>query len=294
MLRFLTAVSALLLIVLTGIGLMLSRQWGWSEYTSPELYLLYAQDTDKTPDPFFVIDIQSSAQSPLAPQDGALQAASCSPDGRTLAYLNVSGHLYVVNQAGEIYDRKLGPGYDAVDLANNGVAAVARTDAGIVLVVTPDDSYPPLPPDHIAYDPIKIISSGATLWSHTAQGGIKLLAPSGETTLILPPSATSPNWLASEQLFTFEDFDGGTGSAGGMVDTARQQVVHIRHSNLPLGILSPDSRIQVVRFVAANTNHEQLYLVDPLSSQPKKQLTNDDVFHQPICFLTFRPTVLIR
>src|SRR5215213_348017 len=115
MLRFMLGVSLSLLIVLTGIGLVLAHPWGWSEYTSDTLYVVYAQMTDGVPSPFFLSSIDGSHQQwQLMAQVGTLKTVSCSPDGRTLAYLTESGHLHVVNRAGEVYDRKLGPGYDTV------------------------------------------------------------------------------------------------------------------------------------------------------------------------------------
>jgi hypothetical protein len=295
MLRLANRLSLVLLVIMSGIGLLVSHSWGWSEYASPELYLLYAQLTDGAPSHFFLINTDgSNARWQLTPDEGALRTVSCSPDGRTLALLADNGHLSVINQSGSLYERKLGLGYDTLAAANNGDVAVSKESYGIVLVVTPHDSYPPVPPDHIAYDPIKLSSSGNTLWSHTAQGGIKLLAPSGEMLLALAPDAASPTWLASEQMFTFTHYDQAALSVGGMVDTSRPLVAQVRHSMIPLGLLSPDARLLAVRYVDATRRHEQLYLVDPLTNQPKQQLTSDeDYFHLPMCFLTFRPEMLI-
>jgi len=293
MLRFLTALSLGLALVFTGIGLMLSRQWGWSEYASNQLYVIYGQLNNATVSPFFEVNAAGNSDpEPLMVRDGTLMALNCSPDGRTLAFLTVSGNLTVINQSGVIYNRALGQGYDALTTANNGTVAVTQKVYGIVRVISPNGSSLPAPPDHIAYDPIKITSAGDTLWSHTAQGGIKLLAPSGETTLTVAPSASSPVWLAGEQMFTFANANGSVDSTGGMVDSARQLVVPLHHSIIPNGLLSPDASVEVVRYVEGGSSHEQLYLVDPLTSQPKQQLTHDENFHIPICFLTFRPHML--
>ena len=125
MLRFLISISLCLLIVFTGIGALLSRQWGWSEYASSELYLAY-QDVSQ-PASFFLTDANGSDQQwKLSSKAGTLAALNCSPDGRTLAFLTASGHLYVVSQAGLLYDRVLGQGYDAIAASNDCKVDLAK------------------------------------------------------------------------------------------------------------------------------------------------------------------------
>jgi hypothetical protein len=299
MLRLLTAFVVVLTLVFAGIGLLFSRAWGWSEYASNELYVLYARSLDgvskEVPPPYLLVNTDGSGdQWQLGAQTNLLMTVSCSPDGRTLAYLTSDGQLTVANESGIVYQKNVGAGYDALDAANNGTVAVSQTATGISLIVSAQGNTIPVPPDHIAYDPIKVASSGVTLWSHTAQGGIKLLSSSGETKLSLAPNASSPAWLAGEQLFTYTTYDSASFPQGGIVDPAHAMVTQVRRSLFQFGLLSPDARSVVVQFVLGDRrDHEQLYLVDPLTSRPQQQLTDDDFFHLPVCFLTFRPAMLI-
>ncbi len=294
MLRFLIFPSLCLLILFSAIGLLFSRQWGWSEYASPELYLTY-QEALNGAHPFFLVDAMGSGQRwKLSAGSGNLTALNCSPDGRTLAYLTDKGHLYVVNQAGIVYDRALGQGYDALAVANDGMIAASQTVYGIVYIISPEGSYPPDPPQHIAYDRVKIASSGATLWSHTAVGGIELVAPSGATVMTISSGAFSPVWLASERIFAFSYPDQASNVAGGLADTSRQMVVRFRNGILRDPILSPDATVEALPIQSSTTNATQIALVDPLTGTVRQQFGNDDrVDHLPICFLTFRPQILV-
>jgi hypothetical protein len=294
MLRLLTYLALVCCILLTAIGAAFSRAWGWSEYTSDELYVVYQQQGEGLPQ-FFMVD--ADADSPpvsLHWQEGNLTVLACSPDGQTLALLGASGQLAVLNRAGVLYQRALGSGYDGVYAANNGRVAVFKETYGLALIVDGQGSHAPIPPEHIAFNPIEITSSGAALWSHTGTGGIYLMSPNGDNLMRLPQGTSAPVWLASEQLFLFRDTNYVNVWDAGIVDAASRMVVGLRDSNILLyGILSPDATEEVMPLDDPEKPQDQLYVIDPFTRRSMRQLTYDEgIRHTPLCFLTFKPPML--
>src|SRR5258707_7597405 len=102
MLRFWITVSLLLTVVFTGIGLMVSKAWGWSEYASPELYLVSAS----LPDNYFITNTDGSDKpEKLVWNRGTITTIGCSPNGNTFAFLTDRVHLYVLTSNGISYDK---------------------------------------------------------------------------------------------------------------------------------------------------------------------------------------------
>src|SRR5690349_5945788 len=117
MLRFLAPFVARLLILIVGIGLMVSRAWGWNEYVSPESYVVYYQlNQGKTH--YFVVNADGrSASELLSWNDGGISSLDCSPDGRTFAFLSGGSHVYVMNRTGLIHDSAEDARYRTVNVA---------------------------------------------------------------------------------------------------------------------------------------------------------------------------------
>jgi len=87
MLRLLTAFSLVIWTAFVGIGLLISQQWGWSEYASPQLYVVYYQTSPQRPYHFYMVDASGSGdQWAFRAKSGTLSSLNCAPDGRTLAY----------------------------------------------------------------------------------------------------------------------------------------------------------------------------------------------------------------
>ena len=164
MLRFVTLVFLRLLIIVTGIGLLVSRAWGWSEYASPELYVVYFQLIQGKTQYFIVNSDGSSAGQPLNWNDGGITSLDCSPDGRTFAFLTNSGHVYVMTASGLVHDSPEDTRYTTVNVANDGTTALfdpagARLliNQRVVDLSTPDR-------EGNAYDRVDISAQGLVLW----------------------------------------------------------------------------------------------------------------------------------
>ncbi|HVU13858.1 MAG TPA: hypothetical protein VHD90_21420, partial [Phototrophicaceae bacterium] len=110
MLRFLIFTSLRLLIAFTGISLLICKQWGWSEYASPELYVVYSQGENGD----YLINMSGNDEPErLAPKIDSIFALACSPDGRRLAVLTTTlhhydPHLYVISPSGIEYEKFFG------------------------------------------------------------------------------------------------------------------------------------------------------------------------------------------
>jgi hypothetical protein len=110
----------------------------------------------------------------------------------------------------------------------------------------------------------------------------------------LPQGTTSPLWLSSEQLFLFRDSHSIGAWDAGIVDAAAGMIVWLRDSFLPYGILSPDATEQVMPLDDLEKRQDQLYVIDPRTRRSTRQLTHDEgMRHAPLCFLTFKPEMLV-
>ena len=119
MLRFLFLISVVLSAVFTLVGVVLSREWGWSEYASDELYLNYSRRFTSSATSFFLINTgEDNPEERLTWGDTDIYAFHCSPDGRTAAFISQDGQLYVINKGGIIYNKPVGL-YDHLTVSNN-------------------------------------------------------------------------------------------------------------------------------------------------------------------------------
>jgi hypothetical protein len=293
MLRLFMCFTLCLLLLFMGMGLLISHEWGWSEYTTDALYAVYQQQVGESPQ-FFLVDADGNSEPvSLRWREGNLTAISCSPDGRTLAFLGDAVQLYVINRSGVLYDWVLGSGYDGIYTANSGRVAVFREDGGLPMIVDTQGSDLPVPDDHSAFEPLVITSSGLSL-SHKRTGGVYLVSPAGDELMGLPLGTFSPLWLASEQLLMFSDSVYTDSWDGGIVDAASRMILRFHDSIIPYGIFSPDATKQVMPLDNLEKHQDQLYVIDPLTRRSIRQLTYDEgVIHIPLCFLTFKPEILI-
>ena len=136
-LRLLLRISLYLLIVFTLIGVLISREWGWNEYASDELYLVYSQITDDLHYSIINTDGGENGEE-LTWQEGTITALDCSPDGRTLAVLIESAHIepsqdfpggmpnhVLIATQSTFSDIPLYWHFDGVQVANNGIVALS-------------------------------------------------------------------------------------------------------------------------------------------------------------------------
>src|SRR3954464_3937366 len=162
MLRLLIAVSLPLLIVFTGIGLLLSRQWGWSEYASDALYVVYYTGSQGGIR-YFIVNADGHGDSaPLTWNEETITALGCSPDGRTFAIFTHARHLYVLTSAGLAYDKQTTRPYDDVRVQNDQTVSLYLEDSyGISLNADKfANLYSFLRRDWLASDQLYLASSG--------------------------------------------------------------------------------------------------------------------------------------
>jgi hypothetical protein len=131
-------------------------------------------------------------------------------------------------------------------------------------------------------------------------GGIRVFSPSTGEVFLSLPKAGAGKWLASEDVFI--SFYGmivshalGLRPGWYLADVQTGQTVYVNGS-MRLTPISPDGR-KVADAVVADglRQREQLYIYDLLETDVRGYLLthNLDVYHWPICFLTFRPTMLL-
>ncbi|MBI1255997.1 MAG: hypothetical protein GC204_00870 [Chloroflexi bacterium] len=141
MLRFWVMVSLLLTTVFTGIGLLVSRAWGWSEYASDELYLVYSYLDYHYDIQYFIVNADGSdTPKKLTWNDGFILRMGCSPDGKTFAFATKAHHLYVLTNSGLSYDRSESRAFGDMDVMNDQSVGlyVDQAQTPYVATVHPD------------------------------------------------------------------------------------------------------------------------------------------------------------
>lgn len=296
MLRFSITFSLCLLTIFSVIGTLIFHPWGWSEYASDALYVIYYQ-MKPAPYPFFIVNTDGRSEpSELREENAALTSLDCSSDGRTLAYVTDTAHLYVANQDGILYDRELDQSYTTLSVANNGMVALFRRGGfqqdNSVLLVDSTRALSFLAPDNHLYVSVEVSSLGSMLWHRVNYFGLEVTSLNDETFSTFP-LVVFPKWLASEQLMTFGDV-ASTPQQRVLVDTLAQKSVRLT-STILSGVFSPDGTQRTVNRVEPGTVTTQIVLTDPFSDDHVQQLThNSGGIYSPVCFLTFRPDMLIQ
>ncbi len=299
MLRLFTTVAPLLTLMFTGMGLLIARGWGWSEYASPDLYVVYYQGAGAAK-LFFIVNADGAQEGKsLALSGDSIRTLDCSPDGRTLALVTNGAHLMVLNQAGVVYDRALDQTYDDARVANNGSVALSQLHAkGDKQIVEPGGDHWLGTPADDAFDAPELASSGAALWTSfwtSGSGyGVKATSPDGAVTMFLP-RFSAPAWFASEQTFSAFDYSAEPYREY-LIDLNTHDVYRLPATSF---VLSPDGT-QAVDWVSYNHGENtkittQLFIYDFMARNPAQlPLTHYvDVSSYPLCFLSFRPAMLI-
>jgi hypothetical protein len=283
--RFFVLISGYLSIGFALLGALVSRAWGWSEYASPELYVVYYQAKPAPPYPFFMVDTNGSdRQWKLAAETGILTDLNCSPDGRMLAFLKDNTHLYVVSQTGLVYDRMLNQAYTALSVANNGTV-VAFNPGNDALLIDPHQMLALVAPDDNRYGLVIPTSQGALLWHRASYFGLEVASRDGRLIASFP-LVIFPKWLASEQLMTFGDI-ASIPTQRVLVDTTRQSSVRLS-GGLLNGVFSPDGTRRTLNAFEPGTSNVQIVVADPFSDDHMRQLTHTpNSIYEPICFLAF-------
>jgi hypothetical protein len=130
------------------------------------------------------------------------------------------------------------------------------------------------------------------LWHRANYFGLEIASRDGNL-LATYPLVIFPKWLASEQMMTFGDI-ASMPTQRVVVDTTRQSSVRLRGSMLN-GVFSPDGTQRTLNAFEAGTSNVQIVIADPFSDDHMRQLTHTPgTIYEPICFLTFRPAMLIE
>ncbi len=294
MFRWLMFTALRLLIVCAGIGLLISRQWGWPEYASPELYLASQFWMGGVHVRYFISAADGSGETEeLVSKAGAIYALNCSPDGRTLAFLTETAHLYVLNRTGILYDTPIESTY--VDLrviprylsvANNGLVAFYQKKAGGILVDA-HQSKPLIPPRaNWTYDGISVSSQNYELWN--LGGGIDVVSPTGERIMTL--DYYGGTWTSSEQ-YVNATYTSPNQAAQYLIDIANQRAVRLNDVTITVQPISPDlSKIAIPRYSDEEGN-DVTDVYDLISRNRVVRVTHSG--ESPLCFITFRPQMLL-
>jgi hypothetical protein len=290
MLRFWITVSLLVTVVFTGIGLVVSREWGWSEYASDELYVVYVYvNGDQTPSTqrsYFLVNTDGEHTSEaLTWRGGVIQYLNCSANGRVLALWTNTNHLATLTEAGILYDYLL-DGDTPFIVANDGTVSwtgVRVNAEGVSTFPVPTTS--PQHPDPVVYDGAANSPSGVTLWS--TDTGMEVHSANGTVTTVFP-GFFNPRLLASGQII---DANG---------DYSRYLLEPVRGSQIeiPVGQLgsffSPDGTKVALIADDPAIYISEIFVADAFTYQHIRQLTHwSGSGSWPLCFLTFRPQMLI-
>ncbi|MBI1255996.1 MAG: hypothetical protein GC204_00865 [Chloroflexi bacterium] len=299
MLRFVSLLIVRMLIFLSGVGLLVSHAWGWNEYASAELYVVYFQLIEGKPHYFIVSADGSSASESLNWDEGGIAALDCSPDGRTFAFLSGSRHVYVINRGGLVHDRPADALYTTINVANDGTLALFDPTDARLLVNDRMIDLATAERKGNAFDRVDISAQGLVLWMQDF-ADIQLVSLATGSVLPTVPHGYSGQWITSGQMFIFADqvtdAEGNWINGGQyLLDVATRRVARI--GDWTLGSpLSPDNTKVAVAVPITHLNHNtaQVAVFSIFREQERVLLTHDtQTASQPICFLTFRPQMLI-
>lgn len=294
MLRFLALLTLRAALCLALLGVLIVRAWGWSEYASPQLYVVYYQLLNSR-NAYFLVDANGERSGEaLTLPDGGRATLDCSPDGRTLAVLT-ENQLIVVNAAGVVQQIPVDQTYTTVNVADDGTVALLDAPAGWLRVNNAEIDLTSADGERFPLDRVDVAAGGLILWNqHFSR--IDVVTPDRQQVLASVPSGHSGTWLPSAQLFTFYDLltdrDGNAQSSGQYVmDMRVQRAVKVGGWSLSRP-LSPDGR-QVAAALVSSSGLAQVVVYDLFTDANRRQLTFEPVASQPICFLAFRPEALL-
>ncbi len=276
------------------LGLLIARAWGWSEYASPDLYLIYYQLANPSVH-YFVVNADGSDSGDLLRWDGSpITKLDCSPDGRRFAFLTNDGQLIALDRGGIVSQQPVAPSYSTVNVADDGSLALYDPASGKLWVNdTEIDLSTPDRPGH-PFDRIDIASHSEILWTQNFSDIALVSLATGVVTPAVP-HGYSGQWLASGQMIVFADQvtdSEGIGLYGGqyLIDLPSQRVIRIGDWTLSSPI-SPDGTKVAAASPITSLNHVAQAVVYGLFDNSYHQLLTHDpkTASQPVCFLTFRP-----
>ncbi|MFN8562959.1 MAG: hypothetical protein U0703_15410 [Anaerolineae bacterium] len=298
MLRLIVPITVCLSAGFILLGGLIAREWGWDEYASDDLYVIYAQTINTARRYFIVSETGGEAGAPLAWDGGAIIGVDCSPDGRLFAFFTSAAQLYVADEHGIVYDQSIAPEFvtfnPGLNVANDGT--VAFFERGIPGLLVDAESVEPLEPPQTNGDywGVQISSGDLMIWSASLRDGTQVYTPSSGQVIAALPGTVTQGWLASEHIFAFT-YPAEPSSGTFLMDPGRQTIIHLTDRRFAV-TFSPDGR-QAADWVVADTliAYSQVVVYDPLSPNPSpKQVTHEqDVSSLPICFLAFRPEMLV-
>lgn len=298
MLRLLLPILFCLSAGLTLTSGLIAHEWGWDEYASDDLYVIYAQ-TVNTARLYFIVDAAGGDSGKLLTlDDGTIVDLDCSPDGRLLAFFTDTARLFVVDEQGIAYDKAIDPIYvtftPGLNIANDGT--VAFSERGTPGLLVDAQHVEPLAPPQADRDywGAQISSRDRMIWYAGMPDGTQVYAPSSGQLIHAIRGTVSQGWLGSEQVFAYT-YPTQTSSGTFLMDADRQAVVHLTDRRFAV-TFSPDGR-RAADWVVADTliAYAQVIVFDPLSPDAAvTQVTHEqNVSSLPICFLAFRPTMLL-
>jgi hypothetical protein len=296
MLRFLALLTLRAALCLALLGVLIVRAWGWNEYASPELYVVYYQILGSR-NAYFLVDANGERPGEaLVLPEGGRATLDCSPDGRTLAVLT-ENQLVVMNAAGVVQQTPVDQTYTTVNVADDGTVALLDAPAGWVRVNDAEITLTAEDAEKYPLDRVDVAVGGLILWNqHFSR--IDVVTPDRQQVLASVPRGNSGTWLPSSQIFTFYNLEtdrDGAATGGG------QYVMDIEHyRTVKVGgwvvsrPLSPDGRQVAAALVSRGSSLVQVVVYDLFTDANRRQLTFDaQVASQPICFLAFRPEALL-
>ena len=176
-------------------GVLIAREWGWSEYAAPELYLIHWQQVGPRGE-WRIISASDGANTSLAMDTGRILALDCSPDGQSLAVLDNQHLLRVMTAAGVSDDHAIDPAYDALTVANDGRVTLYDPALGGLRVGAQNarETFS-APPDASGNYHVAGGADGWQLWN-SELNLVQLVTPSGELIRTILP-VSGGRWLAS-------------------------------------------------------------------------------------------------
>lgn len=299
MLRFLILLSLRATAVFLLLGVLIARAWGWSEYASPELYVVYYQIREQR-NRYFIVNADGASEGmPLARGTDRISKVDCSPDGQVFAFLTDSGALYSVTADGVSEHGVADRDYITINAANDGTIALfdpaagwLRVNSGGVRLTSADAPNHPM-------DRIDISPQGLVLWGRHSED-IQVVAPETGEVVADVRRGFSPAWMAPGEMFTFYDVladpNNGLLVYSGQFVMDMQLGKAVRVGGWPTTRpLSPDGTQVAAALVRGTENRmAQVVVYDLFTDANRRQLTFDPTSAaQPICFLAFRPAGLV-
>ncbi|MBI1255998.1 MAG: hypothetical protein GC204_00875 [Chloroflexi bacterium] len=301
MLRFWVMVSLLATALFAGIGLAVSKAWGWSEYASDELYVVYSSGI-RDPRDYSIVRVNPDdleAREQLIWHDAKIMSLACSPDGRTLGFLTDGAQVVVMTSAGIRSEQREDETYSSLSITDNGTVVLFNAETGDLRIDATNINLSDLQHSSTG-DKVKLSSQGLTLWTGFSEGVYIFSLDTREVVMSLP-LARMGSWLAFGDIFAFEYPKSKQLSSLGLLpglylaDVTSQKIVRLNDS-LVVPPISPDGMgANAGLMLDGLQQKEQALISNPLNQQINGDILawGVDMSNSPLCFLTFRPEMLL-